>query len=97
MNSTNHSAGHHQAAGGCPERTDDAVTVLFAAALEDDLRAEHELRLLALHSDHAADALAAVAYAHGLRESRALPPSPSEIASTDQLIAAVLDAVNTGP
>lgn len=90
---TPHPAADHPS-GGSPRRAQDAVAVLFAAALDDDLAAEHELRRLAIDSDHAADALAAVAWAHALSESRRRPPSPSEIASTDQLIAAVLDAVD---
>lgn len=91
MNTTHHPAADHHPAGGRPWRAQDAVAVLFAAALDDDLEAEHELRRLAIDSDHAADALAAVAWAHALGASRRRPPSPSEIASTDQLIAAVLE------
>ena len=76
-----------------PRRSRDAVAALFAAALDGDTYAENELRRLALHSDRAGDALAAVGYSRGLSASRRPEPSPAEVAATDQLIAAVLAAV----
>ena len=67
----------------------DPVTALFAAALDGDHHAEHELRDLAVHDDRAADALCALAYAN--TSDITGPPSPADIAATDQVIAAVLE------
>lgn len=74
-------------------RSRDASTILFAAAFDGDTRAEDELRRLAIHSDRAGDALAAVGYSYGLSESRRLEHTPSDVAALDQLIAAALAAL----
>ena len=69
----------------------DPVAAAFAAALDGDVRAECELRELAVHHDRAADALCALAYSEALEDPQ--PVRPSDVAATDQMIAAVLEAV----
>lgn len=77
---------HHPVSGlsanDWPRRARGTIADLFAASLDGDTRAEDELRRLAVHSDRAGDALAAVGYSHGLSESKR-EPSPSEVAATD--------------
>lgn len=68
------------------------VTVLFAAALHGDIRAEDELRELAVVSDRAAEALCALAYAVDVPE-----PRPADVAATDQMVAAVIEAITRRP
>lgn len=91
MNRTHHPVSNLSSSDR-PRSPRGGIAVLFAAALDGDTRAEDELRRLAIHSDRAGDALAAVGYSHGLSESKR-EPSPSDVAATDQLIAAVLAAV----
>lgn len=69
------------------------VTVLFAAALHGDIRSEDELRTLAIHDDHAAEALCALAF--GEAPDATQPLRPVDVAATDQMIASVLDAVRS--
>lgn len=80
MNTTNPAHRYH-----------DPVTALFAAALDGDHYAEHELRDLAVHDDHAADALCALAHSDSANIPG--PVCPADIAATDQVIAAVLESV----
>jgi hypothetical protein len=72
-------------------RRRDPIAAAFAAALDGDVRAECELRELAVHHDRAADALCALAHREALEDPR--PASPADVAATDQMIAAVLEAV----
>lgn len=72
-----------------PHSYRDAVTALFAAALDGEHDAEHELRGLAVHDDRAADALCALAYASTSDITR--PPTPADVAATDQVVAVVLE------
>ena len=67
----------------------DPVTVLFAAALDGDYDAEHELRGLDVHDDHPADALCALSCVN--TSDITASPSSGDIAATDQVIAAVLE------
>lgn len=67
-------------------RARDPLTLMFAAALDGDLRAEDKLRALAIDNDRAADALVALACAETVDLTR-----PADIAATDQMIAAILD------
>lgn len=69
----------------------DPVSAAFAAALDGEVRAECELRELAVHHDRAADALCALAYSEAIEDPR--PVSPANVAATDQMIAAVFEAV----
>jgi hypothetical protein len=81
--------GMTNAPSACRRR--DPIAAAFAAALEGDVRAEFELRELAVHHDRAADALCALAYREALEDPR--PVCPANVAATDQMIAAVLQAV----
>jgi hypothetical protein len=72
-------------------RSPDSVTTLFAAALHGNVSAEHELRELALADDVAADALCALAYVDASDDTG--PAPATDIAATDQVIAAVLEVV----
>lgn len=72
----------------------DPVTALFATALNGDVSAEHELGELAVLDDRAAEALCALVCS----EVVAMPDArPSDVAATDQMIAAVLEAVASTP
>lgn len=75
-----------------PDR--DAVTVLFARALDDDPAARTELRRRWLHDgcEHAGDAFWTLAVADAERAERdgTLPPMP--VAHRDQLEAAIHEA-----
>jgi len=74
-----------------PHSYGDAVTALFAAALDGEHHAEHELRDLAVHDERAADALCALVYAEA--PDTAGPRCPADVAATDQVVAAVLESV----
>jgi hypothetical protein len=91
----------NRATAGCVEqrmnatnpahRHRDLMTALFAAALDGEHHAEHELRILAAHNGRAADALCALAYAGG--SETVGPRCPADVAATDQVIAAVLESI----
>ncbi|GLZ50064.1 hypothetical protein Acsp06_62490 [Actinomycetospora sp. NBRC 106375] len=73
----------------------DRTIALFAAALDGDAQAERTLRELALTDDLAAEALCAVAYSEALDDAE--PTRPADVAATDQMIAAVFEAVAGTP
>jgi hypothetical protein len=70
------------------------VTTLFAAALHGNVIAEHELRELAMNDDHAAEALCALVHVDPPDHTGSAPAA--EIAVTDQVVAAVLEAMTRG-
>lgn len=70
----------------------DPITGLFASALGGDIRAEHDLRELAVHNDRAAEALCALAYAADIPDAR-----PADVAVTERTVAAVIDAISRMP
>ncbi|MFC5138311.1 hypothetical protein ACFPK1_08730 [Actinomycetospora rhizophila] len=69
----------------------DQVCTLFALALDGHSRAEDELRELAVHHDGAAELLGVLACSDANVHTGA--PRPADVAATDQVIAAVLEAV----
>lgn len=75
-------------------RARGSVTLLFAAALDGHPGTEHDLRELARTDDLAADALCALAV---VTRGDAVAAGPADIAATDQMIAAVLEAVAGTP
>lgn len=72
-----------------PQR--DHVCTLFALALDGHDCAEDKLRELAVHHDGAAELLGVLACSDTPVHTGA--PRPADVAATDQVIAAVLDAV----